>query len=121
MLIKESIVYLLSGLALLIITGGNYSFAYDGDVDFSAPYLTLDPETGKLVTIDPTAETAPAQPHAAQSVPASTSNSGDNAIAESTATQTFPVSALVAIVIIALITLGIAAVKHKKGLTSSPP
>jgi hypothetical protein len=31
--------------------------AYDGDVDYMAPYLTVDPETGKLVTIDPRAET----------------------------------------------------------------
>ncbi|MGY8814383.1 MAG: hypothetical protein ACKVHQ_06655 [Gammaproteobacteria bacterium] len=31
--------------------------AYDGDVDFMAPYLTVDPETGKLVTIDPRAQT----------------------------------------------------------------
>jgi hypothetical protein len=30
--------------------------AYDGDVDYSAPYITVDPETGKLVTIDPKAQ-----------------------------------------------------------------
>lgn len=29
------------------------ALAYDGDVDFSAPYMTLDPETGKLITVDP--------------------------------------------------------------------
>ncbi|MGK0297804.1 MAG: hypothetical protein ACI9XC_001421 [Gammaproteobacteria bacterium] len=38
-----------------LITTGVY--AYDGDVDFLAPYLTVDPETGKLVTIDPRAQT----------------------------------------------------------------
>ena len=31
--------------------------AYDGDVDYNAPYLTVDPETGKLVTIDPKTQT----------------------------------------------------------------
>ncbi|NIN35095.1 MAG: hypothetical protein GTO60_08430 [Gammaproteobacteria bacterium] len=33
--------------------------AYDGDVDYSAPYITVDPETGKLVTIDPKAQPQP--------------------------------------------------------------
>jgi hypothetical protein len=39
--------------------------AYDGDVDYSAPYITVDPETGKLVTIDPKAQQAQQQQHAA--------------------------------------------------------
>jgi len=32
-------------------------YAYDGDVDFSAPYITIDPETGTLVTVDPKTQT----------------------------------------------------------------
>lgn len=32
------------------------AFSYDGDVDYMAPYLTVDPETGKLITVDPRAE-----------------------------------------------------------------
>lgn len=27
--------------------------AGDGDVDYSAPYITVDPETGKLITVNP--------------------------------------------------------------------
>ena len=38
--------------------------AYDGDVDYSAPYITVDPETGKLVTIDPKAQQQPQHPAA---------------------------------------------------------
>ena len=55
-----------AGLSLVIVTAillmlaGGYAAAYDGDVDFSAPYLTVDPETGKLITVDPKAQ--PQQP-----------------------------------------------------------
>jgi len=28
-------------------------FASDGDVNYSAPYITVDPETGKLITVNP--------------------------------------------------------------------
>ena len=41
----------------VIIMLPSTSIAYDGDVDFNAPYLTVDPETGKLVTIDPKTQT----------------------------------------------------------------
>lgn len=43
-------------LFLIIVIAGMLSgktLAYDNDVDFSAPYLTVDPETGILVTVDP--------------------------------------------------------------------
>lgn len=49
--------------------------AYDGDVDYSAPYLTVDPETGKLVTIDPRAEEAQQQSQAQHQATGSTSGS----------------------------------------------
>lgn len=29
------------------------TLAYDNDVDYMAPYVTVDPETGKLITVDP--------------------------------------------------------------------
>lgn len=29
------------------------SRASDGDVDYSAPYITVDPETGELITVNP--------------------------------------------------------------------
>ena len=50
-------------------------YAYDGDVDYSAPYITVDPETGKLVTIDPKAQQQQQQhpatdPNAAQTATA---------------------------------------------------
>jgi hypothetical protein len=35
-----------------LLSAGN-TFASDGDVDYSAPYITVDPETGKLVTVNP--------------------------------------------------------------------
>ena len=41
------------------------TFAYDGDVDYMAPYLTVDPETGKLVTIDPRQGTVTEHPASA--------------------------------------------------------
>lgn len=41
------------------------TFAYDGDVDYMAPYLTVDPETGKLVTVDPRQGTVTEHPASA--------------------------------------------------------
>lgn len=52
------------------------AYTYDGDVDYSAPYVTVDPETGKLVTIDPKAQTK--TPHTTPG--SSTTSSNDNAI-----------------------------------------
>jgi len=36
------------------------TFSYDGDIDYLAPYVTLDPESGKLVTVDPRKDAAAA-------------------------------------------------------------
>ncbi len=33
------------------------TYGYDGDVDYTAPYVTIDPETGTLVTVDPKTQT----------------------------------------------------------------
>ena len=30
--------------------------AYDGDIDYLAPYMTVDPETGKRITVEPRAQ-----------------------------------------------------------------
>lgn len=38
----------------------NIAWSYDGDIDYLAPYVTLDPESGKLVTIDPRKDAAAA-------------------------------------------------------------
>lgn len=38
----------------------NTAWSYDGDIDYLAPYVTLDPESGTLVTIDPRKDQAAA-------------------------------------------------------------
>jgi hypothetical protein len=42
---------------LIVLTAGIFftrlGIAGDGDVDYSAPYITVDPETGQLVTRNP--------------------------------------------------------------------
>jgi hypothetical protein len=43
-----------ASLLLLLVSGWLPAvFAGDGDVDYSAPYITVDPETGQLVTVNP--------------------------------------------------------------------
>jgi len=49
---SNTIFYVLLIVVVAAILTGR-ALAYDGDVDYSAPYLTVDPETGKLVTVDP--------------------------------------------------------------------
>ena len=44
--------------AVLLYTG--MTFSYDGDIDYLAPYVTLDPESGKLITVDPRKDAAAA-------------------------------------------------------------
>ena len=78
--------------ASVLSTGSVYS--YDGDVDYSAPYVTLDPKTGKLITVDPKKDPAAMQQtqhpatvssDAATSTPAAdTANSGGNVASIST-------------------------------------
>ena len=84
-------------VSILVLGGINLlssiSFAYDGDVDFNAPYLTVDPETGKLVTIDPKTQTK--TPHGvsddtfAQVTPATddTSTSQSDVMAQTSSSQ----------------------------------
>ncbi len=38
----------------------NIAWSYDGDIDYLAPYVTLDQESGKLVTVDPRKDAAAA-------------------------------------------------------------
>lgn len=38
----------------------NIAWSYDGDIDYLAPYVTLDPKSGTLVTIDPRKDQAAA-------------------------------------------------------------
>ncbi|NNE38520.1 MAG: hypothetical protein HKN08_09465 [Gammaproteobacteria bacterium] len=59
-------------------------YAYDGDVDYTAPYVTIDPETGTLVTVDPKTQTK--TPHASSG----NTESSVNASTENTTTTTPP-------------------------------
>lgn len=64
---------------------------YDGDVDYSAPYITVDPETGKLVTIDPKAQQQQQAQHEATS-PAAGSSAQSNQVMGQAATDS-PITA----------------------------
>lgn len=76
-------------LISLIYLTGLFTFnanAYDGDVDYNAPYVTIDPETGKLVTIDPKAQTK--TPHATPGNSTASSNGINENAVESSPTST---------------------------------
>ena len=49
---RAMIVFLLQGVALMTMLLQPVG-ASDGDVDYSSPYITVDPETGQLVTRNP--------------------------------------------------------------------
>ena len=57
---KTTMLCLAATLSAGLLSAGSV-YGYDGDVDYSAPYVTLDPKTGKLVTIDPKKDQAAAQ------------------------------------------------------------
>jgi len=120
--------------ASVLSTGSVYS--YDGDVDYSAPYVTLDPKTGKLVTIDPKQEQAAAQQQQEQhpvatsadgstSTPAAdTANSGGSVASISTAASTTPAPAsnpttavFIAIAAIVIIGIFVAITRRKSAVT----
>jgi len=50
---RNNIVLLLSTLVLSGLLLTTNAIAGDGDVDYSAPYIMVDPQTGKLVTVNP--------------------------------------------------------------------
>ncbi len=56
---KITVFYLVAVLCIGILPTRS-SYSYDGDIDYLAPYVTLDPESGKLVTIDPRKDQAAA-------------------------------------------------------------
>ena len=95
--------------------------AYDGDVDYSAPYITVDPETGKLVTIDPKAQQSQQQQQHSATDPNATQNdtgtqdsqlmaqsTPGNAVAQSDEDQA--TSSAITPMIIGIVVLGLAAV-----------
>ena len=117
--------------ASVLSTGSVYS--YDGDVDYSAPYVTLDPKTGKLITVDPKKDPAAMQQaqqtqhpatvssDAATSTPAAdTANSGGNVASISTEAdattapaRTPTTAVLIAIAAIVIIGLFVAISRRK--------
>jgi uncharacterized protein YxeA len=85
-MLKLNIHTIISSLFLMVFIT-THVHAYDGDVDYSAPYVTIDPETGKLVTIDPKAQTK--TPHATPGNQGATaSSSSDNTTNPSQTTAT---------------------------------
>jgi len=108
----------LSAIMLWAVT----AYGYDGDVDYAAPYITLDPETGKLVTVDPAKEQATVQPHS--SMPAGPASEPDNntmaAAISSTLpadmeTQTAAAPVIIAIALMVTIGLVVTILRHKSG------
>ena len=49
---RKKRLFFIAGIHLLLILAVP-ALAGDGDVDYSAPYITVDPETGKLITVNP--------------------------------------------------------------------
>jgi len=94
------------------LTGwSGYNYAYDGDVDFSAPYLTVDPETGKLITVDPTKEPAPPLHTGAQFTPSPQSIASESTNPMQTADpeiQALPVNMIIAGTVIVVLILAVA-------------
>lgn len=64
----------------------NIAWSYDGDIDFLAPYVTLDPKSGTLVTIDPRKDQAAAAELQKQHNAQSPNAAGDAATPSSGAT-----------------------------------
>lgn len=108
----------------------NIARSYDGDVDYSAPYVTLDPETGKLITVDPKQQPATAQQqHSSTDPNAALSTSADTtAAADSTATASDTTagqsngssgnSVIIAIAAIVAVAVVVAIARRKPGNTS---
>ena len=90
---------LTTGLAIVLYAGmfsASVVQGYDGDVDYSAPYVTLDPETGKLITVDPRQEqaaAAAAQQHAATATDSTASTPAIPANTDMVTTTAVPTSA----------------------------
>jgi hypothetical protein len=67
----------------------NIAWSYDGDIDYLAPYVTLDQASGKLVTVDPRKDAAAAA-KLEQEHNASNPNATTSAAASANTTQSTP-------------------------------
>lgn len=119
-------IFFVTAVCILTTETGRNSYAYDGDVDFSAPYITLDPEAGKLITIDPTQNpvpvTQPPQHQMAQTAPVAPtidiqSGTTNTQLGEpqTPSASVNPIIAVVVIVFVAVV-VTIAAVRRKQRL-----
>lgn len=52
-MVRFSVSFAASLILLLASSSLTPARAGDGDVDYSAPYITVDPESGKLITVNP--------------------------------------------------------------------
>ncbi len=108
--------------------------SYDGDVDYSAPYVTLDPETGKLVTVDPKQEQAAAAQqtqHPAGQMDTSASTEAANGItsaiqtdssqAPSTEASSSTMAVFTAVIAIVLIGVFVTLARRKSGTDTDKP
>lgn len=114
----------------------NIARAYDGDIDYSAPYVTLDPKTGKLITVDPKQQQADGQaqpPHpnappqdatasgpapatsatTAAAAPANAASPASTSVPTASASGTNVIAAVVGLVLIA----GVVAILRRKPAT----
>lgn len=111
----------LTGIVFAGLLSANIAPAYDGDVDYSAPYVTLDPETGKLITVDPKQQQAAAQAApqhegsttdtAATATAAPAMNAGPDAGETPASAGTNPV--FIAVAAIVLVAVVVAATRRK--------
>jgi len=119
-------IFFVPAVFIMLIGGGRDVNAYDGDVDFSAPYITLDPETGKLITVDPNQNPVPAaqppQHQMAQTVPVApaTVRQPETTTAQISEPQAPPTSVnpIIAGAVIIFVAVVVAAVKRKHRLSS---
>ena len=131
---KNVTMFCLAGVLTASVLSAGSVYSYDGDVDYSAPYVTLDPKTGKLITVDPKKDPAAmqqAQHPAAASSDAATStqaadtvNSGGSVASISTEASTTPVPArtpstavFIAIAAIVIIGIFVAITRRKSAVT----
>ena len=126
--------FCLAGVLTASVLSAGSVYSYDGDIDYSAPYVTLDPKTGKLITVDPKKDQAAAQqaqhpatsPDTATSIPATnTTDSAGSAASISTRTDVTPAQTrtpdtgvFIAIAAIVIIGVFVAITRRKPAVTT---
>ncbi len=104
----------------------NVGHAIDGDVEYSAPYIMVDPETGQIVTVNPgprlKAHETPAEMsvqdtnQAGAAALTATRATGSLQIGQSTSPDTLPVTIAILVCLFMMVTgFTIHYIKEKKG------